>query len=39
MYESALVGVSREDQDVVIAALSRMRENLTGQPADQKEPA
>jgi len=38
MYESALEGVSKADQDVVVAALSKMRENLTGQTAE-KEPA
>ena len=38
MYEAALEGVSKADQDVVIAVLSKMRDNLTGQPAE-KEPA
>jgi hypothetical protein len=37
MYESALVGVSKEDQQVVVAVLARMRDNLSGQPAE-KEP-
>lgn len=38
MYEAALEGVSQADKDVVIAVLSRMRDNLTGQSAE-KEPA
>lgn len=38
MYEFALEGVSKADQAVVIAALSKMRDNLTGQSAE-KEPA
>jgi MarR family transcriptional regulator, transcriptional regulator for hemolysin len=38
MYETALEGVSKADQDVVVAALARMRDNLTGQTAE-KEPA
>ena len=38
MYQSALAGVSQEDQDVVVGVLSRMRDNLNGQAA-QKEPA
>lgn len=38
MYEAALQGVSKADQDVVVAALARMRDNLTGQTAE-KEPA
>lgn len=39
MYDAAMDGVAKADQDVVIAALSRMRENLIGQPAEQKEDA
>ncbi|HEY9012531.1 MAG TPA: MarR family transcriptional regulator, partial [Devosia sp.] len=38
MYEAAVAGISKADQDVVVSALSRMRENLSGQPAE-KEPA
>ncbi len=38
MYEAALQGVSKADQDLVVAALSKMRDNLTGQSAE-KEPA
>ena len=38
MYEAAVAGVSKEDQQVVVSALSRMRENLMGQPTE-KEPA
>jgi MarR family transcriptional regulator for hemolysin len=38
MYESALEGVSQADRDTVTAVLSCMRDNLSGQPADQKEP-
>lgn len=37
MYEFALTGVSKQDQQTVVDVLSRMRENLIGQPADQKE--
>ena len=39
MYQSALAGVSKEEEAVVLSVLSRMRDNLTGLPADQKEPA
>jgi DNA-binding MarR family transcriptional regulator len=38
MYEAALEGVSEADQDVVVACLAKMRDNLTGQTAE-KEPA
>ena len=36
MYESALVGVSKEDQQVVVAVLAQMRDNLSGQPAEKE---
>jgi len=39
MYEAALDGVSPADRAIVIASLTRMRDNLLGQMADQKEPA
>jgi MarR family transcriptional regulator for hemolysin len=38
-YETALEGVSPADRETVMACLSRMRDNLSGQTADQKEPA
>lgn len=37
MHEAALEGVSQADRDTVASVLSCMRDNLTGQPADQKE--
>lgn len=37
MYEAALVGVSPEERQTVINALSKMRENLTGQTAELEE--
>ena len=36
MYETALQGVSKADQDLVVAALSKMRDNLTGQTAEKE---
>jgi MarR family transcriptional regulator for hemolysin len=37
MYEAALEGVTPEERQIAISALSRMRENLSGQAADLKE--
>lgn len=37
MYEAALEGVTPEERQTVINALSRMRENLSGQTADLEE--
>lgn len=37
MYEQALEGVPSEQRDSVIAALTRMRDNLSGQPAEFEE--
>ena len=37
MYEAALEGVTPEERQTVIAALSRMRDNLSGQTADLEE--
>lgn len=39
MYESALEGVDANQQQVAIAALTRMRDNLVGQQAREKESA
>lgn len=39
MYESALEGVDASQQQVAIAALTRMRDNLVGQQAREKESA
>jgi len=36
MYETALAGVSKADQEVVIAVLSKMRDNLVGQTAEKE---
>ena len=37
MYEAALEGISPEERQTVITALSKMRENLSGQTADLEE--
>lgn len=37
MYEAALVGVTPEERQTVISALSKMRDNLTGQAAEFEE--
>ena len=39
MYESALEGLDASQQQVAIAALTRMRDNLVGQEAREKESA
>lgn len=37
MYEAALVGVTPEERQTVISALTKMRDNLTGQAAELEE--
>ena len=37
MYEAALEGVTSDERQTVITALSKMRENLSGQTADLEE--
>lgn len=37
MYEAALEGVTPEERQIAITALSKMRDNLTGQPAELEE--
>ena len=35
-YQAAVAGISKQDEEVVISVLSRMRENLMSQPAEKE---